>query len=159
TTVTAPLQIESEFNDSIANANSLTLTTNGNATQGSMAGYISTSNDLDYFKLGTVSAGQSIVLSTRLPKSSGLNPVIAVYNSSGGYMVEANGGRSNDGVAQVDITTTDTYYVLVQAGNGTSGLLNQYILDAQIVLTSSIQTLPNLQVSSIALPTTSPVQS
>ena len=74
--------------------------------------------DLDYFNLGTVTAGQSIFLTPRVPASSGLDPVVAVYDANNGYMVETN-GRPFDGVAQVDISKDGTYYAVMRGGNAT----------------------------------------
>src|SRR5207237_489828 len=110
---------------------------------------------LDYFNLGTVDAGQTILLSTRKLGTSQLDPVVAIYDAAGGYVVE-KGGRPFDGVAQVEITKAGTYYALMRGGNGTGGILDQYILDVQIVRSFDF---PNLEVTDIVLPTGSSLQS
>src|ERR1035438_1627954 len=51
---TPPLQMESEANDSISQANMLIWNTNGTTLSASVAGYIDTSGNLDYFNLGLI---------------------------------------------------------------------------------------------------------
>ncbi len=155
---TSPLQLDQEPNNSISTADVLTLTANGNSQEASVAGAILTASDLNYFNLGTIQAGQSILLSTQLPSVSGLNPVVSVYNSAGQYIAKTN-GRPFDGVGQIDITTTGTYYALMQGANGTGGVLDQYDLNVQIVPTSSLVQLPNLEVTNISLPTGNNIES
>ena len=87
-----------------------------------------------------------------------LNPVVSIYNHAGTYINKTT-GRAFDGVGQIDITAPDTYYALVSGTNGTGGLLAQYVLNVQIVPTSSLAKLPNLEVTNIALPTASNIQS
>ena len=47
----------------------------------------------------------------------------------------------------------------MQGGNGTGGVLDQYVMNVQIVPTSSLAQLPNLEVTSITLPTGSNIES
>src|SRR5439155_20370686 len=84
----------------------------------------------------------------------GLDPVVAVYNATNGYMVESGSGRPFDGVAQVDISTTGVYYAVMRAGNVTGGMISQYLMDIQVVPTGSVN-FPNVQVTSIPPPTSS----
>ncbi len=153
-----PNQLDKEPNNTIATAQALTLTTNVSGQAGNVAGTLLTSGDLNYFNLGTVQAGQSILLNTYLQTGSALNPVVSVYNASGVYMNKTN-GRPFDGVGQIDITTTGTYYALIQNGNSTSGVLDQYVLNVQIVPTSSVALLPNLEVTNISVPTSTGIES
>ncbi|MCL5096183.1 MAG: hypothetical protein M1608_01345, partial [Candidatus Omnitrophica bacterium] len=146
TTVTPPLQMEAEDNGSIAKANPLEFSVSGNTQSSSIAGEVRLAADLDYYNLGTVSNGYSVYLSVRLPGSSALMPVVSVYNSANAYQNEAPGGRPSDGVANVPISATGTYYAVLRAGSGTGGLNDQYILDVQIVPTGSLN-FPNLVVS------------
>jgi hypothetical protein len=81
--------------------------------------------------------------------------VVAVYNASNGYMVESGSGRPFDGVAQVNITQTGTYFAVMRGGNNTSGLTAQYLLDVNIVPTGSVD-FPNLQVTASRLPAGGP---
>jgi methionine-rich copper-binding protein CopC len=158
TTVTPPLQMETEDNGSIAAANAVTLNTAGNASSASLAGYVRNISDLDYFNLGTVSNGYTIFLSVRQPAGSPLAPIVSVYNSANAYQAEAPGGRPDDGVAEVRITQKDTYYAVVRGGPGSGGLDSQYVLDVQVVPTGAIN-FPNLVVSAVNPPTGSGILS
>jgi len=158
TTGTPPLQMETEANDTIANANSLNFTSDTNGRSVSVIGRIRIASDLDYYNLGTVTNGSSIILNVRQPATSGLVPVVSVYNASGVYQSEIYGGRSSDGVANVPITTTGVYYALVR-GTGDSGDMDdQYVLDVNIVPTGSVN-YPNLVVSDITPPSGSGILS
>ena len=145
------LTSEVEPNDTVATATPVTLTTSGSSLVGSVTGYASSNGDLDYFNLGTISAGQSIFLTTRKPGSSGIDPTVSIYNAANAYIPEAGNGRPFDGVAQVDVKQTGVYYAVIHANNLTGGLLSQYIMDIQVVATGSL-VFPNLQVTSVTNP-------
>src|SRR5262249_49629323 len=113
------VQVEREPNNDTSHATPVTFVTSGGTSSATVTGAISSSSDLDYFSLGTVSAGQTILLSSRKPSYSGLDPVVSVYNATNGYVVESGNGRPFDGVAQVDITTSGVYYAVMRAGNVT----------------------------------------
>jgi len=105
-----------------------------------------------------VNAGETVFLSTRKTSSSRVNPIVGVYDANNGYVIEAGSGRPFDGVAEVRITQTGTYYALMRDGGSAGGLLEQYLLDVQIQPTSSVN-FPNLQVTSVAPPTGGTIQS
>ena len=149
---TPPLQLDTEPNNTIATADALTLTTNGSSQVANVAGTLLSASDLNYFNLGTIQAGNSILLSTQLPSTSLLDPVVSVYNAAGVYIAKTN-GRAFDGVGQIDITTTGTYYALIGGDNGTGGVGDQYLMNVQVVPTTSLEELPNLEVTNIDLPT------
>ncbi|MGA2863269.1 MAG: FG-GAP-like repeat-containing protein [Verrucomicrobiota bacterium] len=151
TSATPPLQMESEDNGSIPNADVLAFNVVSNTQSASIVGNIRTAGDLDYFNLGTVSNGYSIFLSVRLPASSALAPVVSVYDAAGVYQEPAPGSQPQSGLANVPVTATGTYYAVVRAGNGTGGLKDQYVLDVNIVPTGSLN-FPNLVASPIILP-------
>ncbi|HTI68675.1 MAG TPA: FG-GAP-like repeat-containing protein, partial [Candidatus Limnocylindria bacterium] len=65
TMATPPLAMEAEENGTLATATSVGLSVNGNALSGGILGAARTASDLDYFKLGTVTNGSSIVLTVR----------------------------------------------------------------------------------------------
>ena len=157
-TVTPPLQFEVEDNGSLADATPLSFTTNGNAQSATVAGYVSSATDLDYFNLGTVSNGYSIFLNVRQPSSSSLVPVVSVYNAANVYQPVAPGGNPNNGVGEFRITQTGTYYALVRGNLGTGGLDAQYLTDVQVVPTGT-GLFPNLEVGAIALPAGANIQS
>ena len=155
---TPPLQLDQEPNNTIATADTLALAASGNSQVANVAGTILTSSDLNYFNLGTIQAGYSVLISSQLTSTSPLSPVVSVYNASDVYQNKTN-GRPFDGVGQFDITQTGTYYALMQGGSATGGLLDQCVMNVQIVPTSSLAQLPNLEVTSISLPSGSNIQS
>jgi hypothetical protein len=142
----SPLQAESEENGTIATGDPLTFETNATARSASVAGRVRVPGDLDYYNLGTVSNGFSVFVNVRLPGSSSFSPIVSVYSAAGAYQSEAPGGRGTDGVANVPITATGTYYAVVRSGDGTAGINEQYLMDVQVVPTGSIN-FPNLVVS------------
>ncbi|MCY2986427.1 MAG: FG-GAP-like repeat-containing protein [Planctomycetota bacterium] len=150
------VQLESETNDGTTNATVVTLATSNDTKFASVAGVASQGGDLDYFNLGTVNAGQTVFLTSRQPACSPIDPVVSLYNAQNGYVVESGSGRPFDGVAQVNITQTGTYYAVIRAGNNTGSLLSQYVTDIQIVATGSVN-FPNLQVTAITLPGGAPL--
>ncbi len=158
-TVTPPLQYESGTNTTLANATPVTLTVNGDTSQGAIAGTTLFAGNNSYFKLGTIQSGQSILLTTLLPQSGALSPSVGIYDANGNYIAEAPGGRPFDGSAQVNISTTGTYYALMQANANGGSTLDQFIMNISVVPTSSLQSLPNLEVTSITLPSGSNIQS
>src|SRR5262249_26664634 len=166
---TPPLQAEAEPNSGTGNATAVTLTTSGSGRSGSVAGYVQTPGDLDYFNLGTVSAGETIFLTTRKPGTSNLDPVVAVYNAANGYTVEsgavhhdrsghpdhAGTGRPSDGAAQVNATQTGTYFAVMRSLTGPGALLPQSPLDVNIVPPGSVA-FPNPQVTGTPPPAGTP---
>jgi hypothetical protein len=142
---------EVEPNDTVATATPVTLVPSGSSMIATVTGYAATNNDLDYFNLGTISAGQSIFLTTSKPSYSGIDPTVSIYNASNAYIPEAGSGRPFDGVAQVDITTTGVYYAVIHANNLTGALLSQYLMNIQVVATGSL-VFPNLQVTAVTAP-------
>ena len=155
---TPPMSVEQEDNGSIAGATALPLAPSGTAQVGSAMGYIRFNGDLDYFNLGTLTNGSTVFINARLPVGSDLAPVVSLYDASNGYLVEAGSGRPFDGVSEVRITQTGTYYAVVRGASGGGGLDAFYILDAQVVPTGSVL-FPNLQVTDITLPTGSEILS
>ncbi|MBE0545906.1 MAG: pre-peptidase C-terminal domain-containing protein, partial [Verrucomicrobia bacterium] len=147
------LATEGEANNSIATANSLTFVTEGTTRTASIGGYIRLSSDLDYFNLGTIEAGSTVFIRTRQPASSLLAPVVSLYDVGNNYMSEAGAGRPFDGVAEIEIIQTGTYYALVRAGADSAGLMSEYLLDALVLPTEDV-IFPNLQVTQLTIPVT-----
>jgi len=158
TEVTPPVQTEVEENGGVSNGNTLSFVTDQGALKASVVGAIRANGDLDYFNLGTITSGSTVFLNTRLLAGSDLIPVVAIYDGSNGYVVEAGSGRPFDSVGQVDITQTGNYFAVVRGGQATGGLLAQYILDVQIVPTGSIS-FPNLQAVTVTPPTATGIRS
>jgi len=148
------LQLEVEPNGTTATATPFALTALGNNRSGEAAGVSRTSGELDYFNLGSITAGNTVFLSTRQPSTSTFVAVVSLYNSTGVLMAEYTGGRTGDGVAQAPISATDTYYALVRTSGSTGGIACEYVLDVLVVPTADIS-FPNLQVTSLSpLPAT-----
>ncbi|MDB6172921.1 MAG: hypothetical protein JWL59_2232, partial [Chthoniobacteraceae bacterium] len=153
-----PLQIETENNDSIASATVLPLTSSGDATLGSVAGFINFGGDLDYYKIGTIEAGKTIFLRTRKPAGSAFDPAVSIYNVNGTYKSEVPSGRPFDGVAEVPIDQTGVYYAVARNKSAASGLNYSYLLDVQVSTSGSFN-FPNLQVTSLVPPSSGNIQS
>ena len=158
TVASPPIQLEVEGNENLATATVLPLAVSGETRFANASGYIRASTDLDYYNLGTITNGSTIFLNVRLPAYSKLIPVVSIYNSANQYQTEAGNGRASDGVAEVRVTQTGTYYAVVRGTDNTSGLTEQYVLDVQVVPTGSVS-FPNMQVVSIGLPTGGGIQS
>ncbi len=149
--VRPPSVLEGEDNNAIAQASLLPLRVEGDTSLGSAFGYIRFNGDLDYFNLGTVTSGSTVYLNARPTAGSPLAPIVSLYDASNGYMIEAGGGRAFDGVAEVRITRTGTYFALVRGPDGTTGLDSSYRLDVQVVPTGSVS-FPNLLVTAVTPP-------
>jgi hypothetical protein len=149
---------ELEPNDAIAEANTLTLTTDNNQRSGSISGFVESTTDRDYFALGEIQAGETIFLSADVPGTSPLEPVVSVYDATDTFVGEVPTGRSGDGVGEVSILTTGDYYALVRPSGTTGGLMSEYRLAVQAVPTDSAN-FANLQVASVTLPGASGITS
>jgi hypothetical protein len=153
---TATLQLESDreySNDTIAGANALTLTPAGNQRLATVAGTVmdgqSGNVDEDYFSLGTVTNGETILLSIRLPDSSTLRPIVEIRNAAN--QIVSITATPSEGVARADISATGIYYGVVVARGG-QGNTGQYLLDAAIQPTSDLN-FADLAIASITSPT------
>ena len=146
-----PLQMESEDNGGVGSATPLNWITNETSQTASVLGSIVSSGDLDYSKLGTLTNGSTVYLSTRLLSGSQLVPVVGIYDAPGAYIVEAGAGRPFDGVAEVNITQTGDYFARVLDRTGRSGWLERYVLDLEVQPTG-FSSFPNLQVVGITPP-------
>ncbi|MBN8456246.1 MAG: VCBS repeat-containing protein [Verrucomicrobia bacterium] len=136
---------ESEQNDSLGAANTMTFAQVGGIDTASVAGLVGTTGELDYFNLGTISAGNTVFLTVRRPAGSTLGPIVSLYSQSGTLMAETNGTAGDDS-AEVQIPTGGTYYALVWGSLGTTGLNGDYILDARVLPTTAVN-FPNLRVT------------
>jgi len=132
------LPVEVEPNNSLATATPLAYTTNGNNRVAVSGGYTQLDSDLDYFNLGVIEAGKTVILGTRQPTSSPLAPVVSLYNAANAYQTEAGSGRPSDGVAEVRITQTGTYYALLRPGPNSAGLMSEYLLDVLVLPTTDV---------------------
>jgi len=140
-------------NDSISGANQFALEVVGARRSGTIAGTIraaAESVDEDYFNLGAVNAGESILVSLRLPESSSLvRPVVEIRDSRGNPLAVVVSPIET--AARAHITTRDNYYVSVVtlAGQGSHG---QYLMDAAVWPASGLD-FPDLVVKQVTAPT------
>jgi hypothetical protein len=137
-------------NDTIGGANEFNLAPTETHRAGTIAGTIITPGDKDYFNLGTVSAGETIFLSVRLPQSGTLVPVVEIRDSNNNVVNIAP--NPSTGVARYDVTTTGTYYALVVSFAG-EGIYGQYLLDGAVWPTGMLQK-PDLAVADVAVQST-----
>ncbi|MCS7091075.1 MAG: CARDB domain-containing protein [Verrucomicrobiota bacterium] len=152
------LPVEVEPNNTVATATPLVFTNHGVHRTAVVAGYVQTATDFDYFNLGVIEAGKTVFISTREPTGSPLVPVVSLYNAANVYLPEAGGGRPSDGVAEVRIEQTGTYYALLRAGAGSAGLMSEYLLDVLVLPTADV-VFPNLQVLDLVVPVTTGLRS
>ena len=151
------IQLESDANyanDSIAGANVLTMPTVGARRSAVIAGTVMSPEpgnvDEDYFNLGTVRNGETILVSLRLPGSSNLRPAVEIRDSSNRVLEVAV--SPIDTAARAHITTTGTYYAVVVAFSG-QGPYGQYLMNAAVWPTADLE-FPDLAISQMTVPAT-----
>ncbi|MCA9186965.1 MAG: tandem-95 repeat protein, partial [Planctomycetales bacterium] len=136
------VQLESDAqynNNGTGNADPLTYQTIDTRRSASVAGTLmageSGNVDADYFNLGTIEAGETILLSTRRPLDSQLRPFVEIRDANDQVVSIAT--NPSDAVARADVSTTGTYYAVMLAGSG-HGPFGQYLLDIAIQPTSEL---------------------
>ncbi len=126
-------------NDSIGGADAVTLIADGSRWMGTVAGTVmagqSGNVDEDYFKLGTIEAGKTILLSTRLPGDSTLRPLVEIRNASNQVVSIAT--NPSEAVARADVSVAGEYYAVVVASSG-EGPRGQYVLDVAVLPTEEL---------------------
>ena len=142
-------------NDSTSGANTIQLQVAGARRSGAIAGTLmapeSGNVDEDYFNLGVVNAGETILISLRLPQSSSLDrPVVEIRDSHGNPLVVVVSPIQT--AARVHIAQRDTYYVSVVAISE-QGPRGQYLMDAAVWPTSTLD-FPDLIISEVTAPAT-----
>lgn len=108
-----------EPNDTIAAAYAITSGTTYNS-------YISTSSDIDYYKLTTTAAGTIAVTLTNLPKDYDLYLV----NSSGTILASSENGSTTSESISYSASAAGNYYVKVIGYNGNYSTSQAYALKA-----------------------------
>lgn len=139
------LGYEVENNDTIGTASPMTFAPVNGINTASTAGFVSTGGELDYLDLGTIGAGNTVFLTVRRPAGSTLGPIVSLYSEAGILQGEINGSPGDDS-AEIQISTAGRYIALMRANFGTHGLNGDYVLDARILPTSSIN-FPNIRVT------------
>src|SRR5207247_10535120 len=109
TTARPPMQIESEGNDSLAQADVPALTAASGHQTATVLGYIGGGDPGDYFRLGNLAEGTLITLGVNWPASSGLLSILGIYNSSGAPLAFSAVRGSNVSFT-VPPTAGGTYY-------------------------------------------------
>ena len=123
-------------NDSTGGANTLAFTASGNTQTASVAGTIMGSEgsnpDKDRYQLGTLNAGTTITLSTRLPNWSTLEPQVRVFRLNGSTPVYLTDTDSSDGGFSGTTDADGVYYAEVYT---TKAVLNgqRYTFNANSV--------------------------
>jgi hypothetical protein len=144
-----PLVLEVEDNGTVGTANAMPMTVSPSNVVGSIGGYVGHAADNDYFGIGSVTNDQTILVGVRVPNDSGLVPVVSVYDSAGAYQAEE--GATGDGSAEVRVSESNTYFVVVRSGENTGGLGKDYIVDVEVLPTAAV-VIPNLGVTQISTP-------
>ncbi len=85
-----------------------------------------TSNNI--FSLGRIDAGSTITLSTSFPHWSALQPVVEVFGSKHGLVVDSD---SSNGTYHGQVSADDDYFAQIYAVEG-GGVFAQYVLDAVV---------------------------
>ena len=129
-------------NDTIANADVLTLTPQGNSLSATIAGTImspeGSNTDEDYFSLGTLNVGNIVDLTVELPSYSTLIPKITLVNSSGTVIADEDGNDSDNNY-QATITTDGDYYAKMDSYWAYNGSL--YLITSSNLTWEEAQTL------------------
>jgi len=141
-------------NDSLGQANPITLHTSGSQRHGRIAGTIMTPEsanvDEDYFDLGTVEDGETILVRLKLPATSTLRPVLEIRNAVN-HVVSVAPNPTDETVTRVDVSSSGSYYAVVLALEG-QGPFGQYLLDVTVAPTAELQ-FADLSVTSVTGPT------
>ena len=138
---------ESEDNGTIGNSDPVVFGLVNSISTATVAGFISSNPQLDYFDIGIVAPGNTVFLTVRRPAGSVLGPIVSLYNAGGQLQGEVNGVAGDD-TAEVQITTSGRYHALIRANLGTAGINGDYVLDVRSVPTNSIN-FPNLRVTQL----------
>jgi hypothetical protein len=139
-------------NNTIAKANPISYQISGNRRDVVAAGVVmggqSGTFDVDIFDLGQIAAGETILVSSRIPASGTLRPLIEIRNANN--LVVNQGGNPSDSVARADVSTAGRYYAVVGASQG-SGQRGNYLLDIAIQPTSNLD-FADLSIAGISAP-------
>ncbi|MEM9586008.1 MAG: CARDB domain-containing protein, partial [Planctomycetota bacterium] len=140
-------------NDSLATADPVAYTVNGDQRTAGIVGTVmagqSGNVDEDVFDLGEIAAGETILISSRLPTSSTLSPLVEIRDANN--LIVSIGENPSDAVARADISTTGNYYAVILAASGSNGRSN-YLVDVSVQPTDELN-FADLVVSTVNAPT------
>ncbi|MEM9645239.1 MAG: CARDB domain-containing protein, partial [Planctomycetota bacterium] len=145
---------DSEYaNDSLATASPTSFSANGSQRDAVLVGQImagqSGNVDEDIYDLGDVASGETILISSRLPDSSLLKPLVEIRDENN--LVVSINSNPSDAVARADVLTGGRYYAVILASEGSGGRGN-YLMDVSIQPTSELN-FADLAVASLSGPT------
>ncbi len=124
------VQMESEDNNAISQADAPVLELAGGERAGRVAGYVGVGDSNgDYYFLGNQTVGTQITLGLTKPLSSGLSWVMEVYKGDGTKVAE---GLADQTPLAHTVDADGAYYARVRAA-GNAGLLSQYVLAIELV--------------------------
>ncbi|MCP5528023.1 MAG: pre-peptidase C-terminal domain-containing protein [Verrucomicrobiales bacterium] len=136
-------------NNTAAGANAISLAIGGRGRAARSAGTVmasSSSVDVDYYSLGNVEAGESILVSLRLPTTIELfSPFVEIRDAQGRPLQVVTSPTQT--AAQANITSPGSYYAVVGAFAG-AGPWGQYLLDAAVWPTAELD-FPDLSVGDL----------
>ena len=146
-----PWQMETESNNDLAHADAVIFESTGFFDSAQLFGFASSTSDNDWYSLGTLTNGTTVLLSADCEPGGSVVPAVTVYNTLSEDVGEI--GTPGDATAEVRITSDDTYYVKVWpvSGAGDSQFLDGVRLNTLVVPTGSLD-LPNLIVESVGVP-------
>jgi predicted DNA-binding protein (MmcQ/YjbR family)/methionine-rich copper-binding protein CopC len=127
------IQMESDanyYNGSITQANALHLSADNGDQVATVAGAIMLPEsfvDKDVFALGRLNAGNTVELSTVLPSTSTLMPLVTLMHADGTPVTDFDGNRA-DGNFSATLLSDDDYYVQVERGYAYNG--HTYVLSS-----------------------------
>ncbi|MCX6931052.1 MAG: FG-GAP-like repeat-containing protein, partial [Verrucomicrobia bacterium] len=107
-----PLQLESEDNGSLANANAPVFDTGGGVQRATMLGYLGSADNSDIFRLGNLAAQTLIKLSLSEPATSGLLDDLVILDPSGNVAAISIAGATNLSYL-IPTGSAGTYYAQV----------------------------------------------
>ncbi len=113
-----PVQLESEGNNAVAQADVVALVVTNGHQIATLAGYLSYADAAgDYFSLGNLSASTTITLGFNRPASGNLYPILSIYNAAGTRVTNSPDGATSL-VFTVPAGQDGAYYAQIAAGRG-----------------------------------------
>ncbi|MEI6783705.1 MAG: FG-GAP-like repeat-containing protein, partial [Verrucomicrobiota bacterium] len=110
-----PVQLTSESNTGIGSAWAVPLKlASGSHLTSSTAGYLSVGDGADYYTFGNLLGGTTLSVGFRQPSSSGIAPILYLYNSAGALMTNTAPGATNL-VFTIPPGSNGVYYAAISA--------------------------------------------